>query len=89
MSLMGTGAGLMAKKVGRPRKSGGEGSQVRIDRDLAKMSKAVADREGIKHVDYLSGILRLTVTRDYRRMMQELDQEIGGDDDQPRKAGGK
>jgi hypothetical protein len=79
----------MAKKVGRPRKPGGEGSQVRIDRDLAKTSKAVADRRGLQQTEYLSGLLRPTVTKDYRRMMQELDQEIGGADDQPGKAAGK
>ena len=79
----------MARSVGRPRKPGGGGSQVRIDRDLARMSKAVADRRGIPQTAYLSGLLRPTLIKDYRRMMQELDEEIGREGDQPAKAGGK
>ena len=67
----------MAKKAGRPKKPGGEGSQVRIDRDLAKMARAVANHSGTQLADYLSGLLRPTITKDYRKMLQELDTEAG------------
>ncbi len=67
----------MAKKAGRPKKPGGEGSQVRIDRDLAKMARAVATHNGVQIADYLSGLLRPTITKDYRKMLQELDTEAG------------
>jgi len=67
----------MAKKAGRPKKPGGEGSQVRIDRDLAKMARAVANHRGIQIADYLSGLLRPTITKDYRKMLQDLDNEAG------------
>jgi hypothetical protein len=66
----------VAKKVGRPRKLGGEGAQVRIDRDLAKMARAVANHRGMQLNDYLGGILRPTITKDYRRTLQELENEI-------------
>jgi hypothetical protein len=69
----------MAKKVGRPRKPGGEGSQVRIDRDLAKMARAVANHRGMQLAEYVSGLIRPTVTKDYRRTLQELEQEVEPD----------
>jgi hypothetical protein len=70
-----TSEDVMAKKAGRPKKPGGEGSQVRIDRDLAKMAKAVANHAGNQIGDYLSGLLRPIITKDYRKMLQDLDNE--------------
>ena len=69
---------VMARKAGRPKKPGGEGAQVRIDRDLAKMARAVANHSGSQIGDYLSGLLRPTITRDYRKMLQDLDSETEG-----------
>ena len=48
-----------------------------IDRDLAKMARAVANHSGTQIADYLSGLLRPTITKDYRKMLQELDTEAG------------
>jgi hypothetical protein len=73
-----TGEDVMAKKVGRPKKSGGEGSQVRIDRDLAAMARAIANHRGAKLTEYLSDLLRPTIIKDYRRTLQELDRESAG-----------
>jgi len=67
----------MAKKVGRPRKPGGEGSQVRIDRDLAKMARAVANHRGVQLTEYVSSLIRPAITKDYRRTLQELESEEG------------
>jgi hypothetical protein len=73
-----SGNGVMAKKPGRPRKPGGEGAQVRIERDLAMMARAVANHRGMQLNDYLSGLLRPTITKDYRRTLQELEAETEG-----------
>jgi hypothetical protein len=70
----------MAKKAGRPRKPGGEGAQVRIERDLATMARAVANHRGMQLNDYLSGLLRPTITRDYRRTLQDLEAETEGNE---------
>ena len=67
----------MARKVGRPKKPSGEGTQVRIERDLASMSRSIADFRGVNQIDYLSGMLRPGITRDYRLMIKELDKASG------------
>jgi hypothetical protein len=78
MVLMRSKGIVVAKKVGRPPKRGRAGAKVRIDRDLAKMARAVANHRGMQLNDYLGGILRPTITKDYRRTLQELENEIAG-----------
>jgi hypothetical protein len=69
----------MAKKktVGRPPKPGGEGRPVRIAADVATMARRIADTQGIPLGDYVTGLLRATVTREYVRTMKELDAKGG------------
>jgi hypothetical protein len=55
---------VVAKTVGRPRKPGRAEAKVRIDRDLAKMARAVANHQGMQLNDYPGGILRPTMTKD-------------------------
>jgi hypothetical protein len=66
---------IMAKSRGRPKKSGGEGAQVRVEADLASMSRLIAARRGVKLIDYLSGLLRTAVERDFRKLMHEENKE--------------
>jgi hypothetical protein len=71
----GTEERIMGKK-GRPRKPGGEGTQVRIDSDLAAKGRYLATRKGISLTELLSGILRPTIEREFRKAAKEL---MGGD----------
>ncbi len=64
--------GLMAKKRGRPKQPTGEGSQVRIDSDLASMARYLAARRSVPISTYLSEILRPAIERDFRKAGQEL-----------------
>jgi hypothetical protein len=66
---------MAKRKVGRPRKPGGAGAQVRIDRDLAMMARAVAGHRGLQLNEYLGSLLRPAVTRDYKRTIEELEAE--------------
>jgi hypothetical protein len=61
----------MAKKVGRPKKPGGEGKSVRIDADLASKARIVAFRRNIPLSDYLSDVLRARVLKDFASVMKE------------------
>lgn len=61
----------MAKKVGRPKKPGGEGKSVRIETDLAQKARIVALRKNIPLSDYLSDTLRARVLKDFAGVMRE------------------
>jgi hypothetical protein len=65
----------MPGKVGRPKKPDGQGSQVRVDSDVAMMARRVADYNGVKLREYLSSLLRQTVVRDYRDTLKAIDAE--------------
>lgn len=67
----------MAKSKGRPKKPGGEGTQVRIDSHVARMAKFVASESAMSLSDYLSGLLRDRVTKDYRRCAKAIGDEAG------------
>ncbi len=67
----------MAKKAGRPRKPTGEGSPVRIDRDLVTMARTLAGYRGAAISEYLSDLLRPVITKEYRTMVKDLEQEGG------------
>jgi hypothetical protein len=62
----------MAKKQGRPKKPSGEGMQVRIDAQIGRRAKVVASESGVSLADYLSGILRDRVEKDYRKVVKDL-----------------
>lgn len=64
---------VMAKAKGRPKKPGGEGTQVRIDADLASKAKYLAAQKGIPVAEYLSAILRPVLDRDFRKAGRELE----------------
>ena len=66
---------MMAKAKGRPKKPGGDGSQVRVDADLASMARYVASRKGLKLIDYLGAILRPAIERDFRKAGKDLGAE--------------
>jgi hypothetical protein len=66
-------------KRGRPAKPGGQGSQVRIAPDLASKARMIVGDRGIALVEYLDGILRSQITRDYAALIRKLDgSEIKG-----------
>jgi hypothetical protein len=67
----------MAKKTGRPRKPTGEGSPVRIYRDLVTMARTLAGYRGAAISEYLSDLLRPVITKEYRAMVKALDAEGG------------
>src|SRR4051812_29751156 len=64
-------SGLMAKRVGRPKKPGGEGKSVRIETELAQKARIVALRKNIPLSDYLSDTLRAKVLKDFAGVMKE------------------
>ena len=70
--------GRAMAKVGRPKKPDGEGGQARIDRDILKMAKLVANHAGTDTRAYLSKILRPAVIKDYRKMIEDLDSKSEG-----------
>jgi hypothetical protein len=67
----------VAKKAGRPKKPGGEGKPVRIEPELANKARVIALRRGVPLSDYLSDLLRPLIARDYRKTLQELEEENG------------
>ena len=62
----------MAKK-----KPHGEGILVRISPDVVRMARMVAPTKGVTLTDYLSDMLRATVTRDYNKELKRFDKEGG------------
>jgi hypothetical protein len=68
----------MAKKMGRPPKPTGEGSPVRIDRDLYTMAKNLAGYRGSSIGEYVSTLLRPVITKEYRAMVKGMDDESEG-----------
>ena len=73
----------MAKIKGRPKKPGGEGTQVRIDSDLAAKGRYLATERGVSLTELLSGILRPVLERDFRKAGKQL---MGGDEGFPEAA---
>jgi hypothetical protein len=67
----------MAKTKGRPKKPGGEGTPVRIDTDLVTMARYVAAREGVPISELLSGILRPTIERKFRKAAPKVEGSEG------------
>jgi hypothetical protein len=68
------------KKAGRPKSANprGVGLQIRIAPDVVRMARAVVPMKGLTLTDYLSDLLRPTVTRDYAQTLRRLEKE-GGD----------
>jgi hypothetical protein len=63
---------MVAKKPVR-----GVGKLVRIDPAIVSMAKVIATGRGINIGDYLSDILRATVSRDYVKDIKRLEKEGG------------
>jgi hypothetical protein len=59
-----------AKSVGRPSKPS---KLVRLDADLVTMARRVCDYRGATVVDFLSELLRPTITQEYSNTIKELD----------------
>jgi hypothetical protein len=66
----------MAKKKAR---GSGVGKLVRIDPAIVSMAKVVSTARGISLADYLSDILRATVSRDYVKDVKRLEKEGGAE----------
>jgi hypothetical protein len=58
-------------RTGRPKR---DDKAVKIARDLAVRAKMIADTQGITIAEYLSGLLRPLIERDFPRAMKRLDQ---------------
>jgi hypothetical protein len=57
----------MAKGRGRPKKEGGEGTQVRVDSDIVAKAKYLAAGKRLTLGEYLSATLRPVVDREFRK----------------------
>jgi hypothetical protein len=68
---------VVAKRAGRPGKPSGEGKAVRLDPDLYAKARIIALRRGVQIGEYLGGLLRPSVDRDYQRVLRELTEEEG------------
>jgi hypothetical protein len=62
----------MAKKRGRPKQPGGEGTQVRIDPLVASKARMVASANGKSIGEYLSDLLRGIVDKDFAKEMRKV-----------------
>jgi hypothetical protein len=62
------------KRAGRPKSKNprGDGLQVRLAPDVVRMARVVTPMKGLALTDYLSEILRPTVTRDYAQAAKKL-----------------
>lgn len=69
---------MAKKRPGRPPsgKPSAEGKPTRLDPAVVTMARAVAGARGVAMSEYLSGLLRGPVGRDYAAMLREL--EKGG-----------
>lgn len=67
-----SGGLIVAKKPAR-----GDGKLVRIDPSIVSMGRVVSTARGIGLGDYLSEILRATVSRDYVKEIKRLEKEGG------------
>ena len=67
------------KRTGRPPsgKPSNEGKPTRLDPAVVTMARAIAASRGVAMSEYLSGLLRGPVGRDYAAMLREL--EKGGE----------
>jgi hypothetical protein len=55
------------------KKARGDGIMVRIAPDIVRMARIIAPAKGEAIGDYLSGILRATVSRDYVKEVKRLE----------------
>jgi hypothetical protein len=62
----------MAKKVGRPKTSTGEGPTVRIEADLQSMLKYIAARRGVPIAKLTSDLIRPIVEREFRKAAPKI-----------------
>ncbi len=62
----------MAKKVGRPKTSTGEGPTVRIESDLREMLKYIAARRGVPLAKLTSDLLRPAVEREFAKVAPKI-----------------
>lgn len=68
------GEPVMARPKGRPKKPGGEGTQVRIDTDLATKARYLASQRGMKVSAFLSELLRPVVEREFRKAGKAIEE---------------
>jgi hypothetical protein len=59
-------------KKGRPKKLGGEGTQVRIETELATRARYVAAKNGVPLIDFLSDIIRPVVNREFLKAGKDI-----------------
>jgi hypothetical protein len=71
------GAVLMAKKRGRPKVLDRDDVTIKIDRPLASMIKAIANRRGVGSAEVLSELAQSPIERAYRQMLVDLEKENG------------
>ncbi len=62
----------MAKKVGRPKTSTGEGPPVRLEADIHSMAKYIAAHRGIPVSKLTSDLLRPVVEKEFAKLGQKL-----------------
>lgn len=62
----------MARPKGRPKKPSGEGTAVRIDTDIVAKARYLCAQGGTTMTEYLSGILRPQVEKDFRKAGKSL-----------------
>jgi hypothetical protein len=63
----------MATPKGRPKRSERDDVSVKIDRGIARMAKAIADKEGSSVAEVLSESARETVGKRYAKMLRDLE----------------
>jgi hypothetical protein len=65
---------MMAKKrMGRPRTSVRQDVSIKFDKTLARMARLIAEGQGISMAEYLTELTRPMISRDYARLMRDLE----------------
>jgi hypothetical protein len=62
----------MTKPKGRPKKSSGEGTPVRIATDLVTMARYIAASRGSTMTELISAWLRPIIEREFQKLSKEI-----------------
>lgn len=69
----------VTKKRGAPKKPTGVGRHVRLRPAIVTMAETLSRAKGMAMSDYLSDLLEAPISREYAKVMRELERKGGGE----------
>jgi hypothetical protein len=69
----------MARKRGRPKGTERRDAVVKLDANIVGKAQMVAKARGTSLAEYLSGLIRVPVDRDFLEIIKRMDAESGAD----------